>query len=70
MTKRLSDETLARTGVVLILVGILLGNVALAFGTYWTLIGVMPVTVLGFAMVTPTLQSNVSNRRRLIGRGR
>jgi len=62
MTKRHSDEKLARTGVTLILIGILLGWAALAFGTFWTLIAVMPVVVLGFAMVTPTLQSNVSKQ--------
>lgn len=62
LTKKLSDETLSRIGVFLILLGILLGMAALRFGNYWTLLAVMPVVVFGFAMVTPTLQSMVSKQ--------
>jgi len=62
LAKRYSDETLSRTGVILILIGIVLGMAALWSGRFHVLMEVMPVVVAGFALTTPSLQSMISKQ--------
>lgn len=62
LAKKFSDEKLSSVGVMLILVGIILGMVALWSGSFAALMAVMPVVVCGFAMTTPSLQSMVSKQ--------
>jgi DHA1 family tetracycline resistance protein-like MFS transporter len=62
LAKRYSDESLSRTGVILVLFGIALGIAALWSGEFWNLVAVMPVVVVGFAMITPSLQSMASKQ--------
>src|SRR5262249_41642961 len=50
LAKKYSDESLSKTGAVLILLGILLGMAALWSGRFFTLMEVMPVVVAGFAL--------------------
>jgi MFS family permease len=62
LAKRIADQHLARTGVLLMLVGIALGLVALATASLPALLAIMPILIGGFALMTPSLQSMVSKR--------
>lgn len=57
---RLGEYRMALGGVVLMTVGLLLIGLTARTASYWSLIAVLPVVVIGFASTTPSLQSMMS----------
>ena len=61
---RLGEFRMALIGVVLMTIGLFLIGQTATTGSFWTLIAVLPVVVIGFSSTTPALQAMLSLNSR------